>query len=144
MTFWFPFAYVYKSDYNTDVLHHRTISYEVWKNRQQRSERSLNPRTDILSVLTIRQIERYLRHVDRTNWDKGCWIYIFKGREQYPKFGPFLAHRIAYSLYKGAIPDGLTVYHNCGVRWCQNPEHLEAITLDEARRRYAQSYRQSG
>lgn len=38
------------------------------------------------------------------------------------------AHRVAYFLAKGPIPDGHVVMHKCDVRSCCNPEHLEAGT----------------
>lgn len=42
--------------------------------------------------------------------------------------GMFYAHRVAYSLTRGPIPDGLTIDHTCRNRRCCNPEHLEPVT----------------
>lgn len=45
------------------------------------------------------------------------------------------AHRVAYELSKGPIPDGLQVDHLCRTPACVNPAHLEAVTQTENRRR---------
>jgi len=41
------------------------------------------------------------------------------------------AHRVAYELAKGPIPQGLEIDHLCRVRSCINPDHLEAVTKRE-------------
>lgn len=38
------------------------------------------------------------------------------------------AHRFAYELQIGRIPDGLEIDHVCHVRSCVNPEHLRTVT----------------
>ena len=42
-----------------------------------------------------------------------------------------MAHRVAYELTNGPIPDGLELDHLCRVRHCVNPSHIEAVTHRE-------------
>lgn len=70
----------------------------------------------------------------------GCWLWMgsldehgygqaqFRGRLGF-------AHRVAYTLYRGEIPDGLELDHLCRVTACINPWHLEAVTHKENLRR---------
>lgn len=70
----------------------------------------------------------------------GCWLWT--GAVSKNGYGTMtvggktrMAHRISYSAYKGAIPDGLHIDHRCKVRSCVNPSHLEAVTVGENNRR---------
>lgn len=49
--------------------------------------------------------------------DNGYGVYCTGGK-------PNLAHRLAYELAHGPIPDGLYVCHRCDRRCCVRPEHL--------------------
>jgi len=41
------------------------------------------------------------------------------------------AHRVAYALEVGPIPEGLDLDHLCRVRHCVRPSHLEPVTRRE-------------
>jgi hypothetical protein len=66
-----------------------------------------------------------------TNRTKTCWLWTGAlnnkgyGVLNMDKYGttPF-AHRIAWELANGPIPDGLNVLHKCDVPHCVNPRHL--------------------
>jgi HNH endonuclease len=68
-----------------------------------------------------------------------CWIWhgtIVHGYGQYYQVGKTsAAHRIAYELYVGSIPDGLEIDHTCHNTLCVNPAHLEPVTSEENARR---------
>lgn len=75
----------------------------------------------------------------------GCWIW--KGGTRENGYGSFAiktnhgrwtqttAHRWSYQDFGGHVPEGWEVDHLCKVRNCVRPDHLEAVTLQENRRR---------
>lgn len=60
----------------------------------------------------------------------GCWLWLRSANiNGYGCFGiehgkSRLAHRVAWELTYGPIPDGLFVCHTCDVRLCVRPTHL--------------------
>jgi hypothetical protein len=76
--------------------------------------------------------------------NSGCWIWI--GALEGGGYGNISsggsrkakrikAHRVAYVLYKGEVPEGKDLDHLCRLRCCVNPDHLEPVTRQENIRR---------
>ncbi len=67
--------------------------------------------------------------------ETGCWIwqrYKEKGYGRMKIGGHFfLSHRVAYTGWKGPIPDGKVLDHLCRNPSCCNPDHLEPVTSRE-------------
>lgn len=86
--------------------------------------------------MKITMLERLMRKVEMVT-ESGCWIWMasinawgygcfaIRGKG---KTRSKLAHRIAYTLFKGPISKDKEIDHLCRVRCCVNPDHLEAVT----------------
>lgn len=101
--------------------------------------------------------ERLLRHVEAGHippWNPTlgpCWIWTGSvgGRNRgygYTRYGPdqgsrkVPAHRLAYELFVGPIPDGYDIDHLCRETLCVNPSHLEAVTRHENQARGVRTF----
>ena len=81
-------------------------------------------------------LERLLAKAEVPPSWSACWRWIGagnpKGYGQIVRDGRLRqAHRVAYELAIGPIPDGLVLDHLCRNRGCINPLHLEPVTSKE-------------
>jgi predicted RNA-binding Zn-ribbon protein involved in translation (DUF1610 family) len=86
-----------------------------------------------VSTLGLTAEERFWPKVEKTS---GCWLWT--GNTYWDGYGQFWlnprqvrAHRFAYELANGAIPDGLVLDHLCRNRLCVRADHLEPVTNRE-------------
>ena len=91
-----------------------------------------------------RTIKRFWSKVDRKGSDD-CWMWLGythlpnKCGQIYGGFGlsqngknvAWRAHRLAWMLTNGPIPEGKVIMHTCDVPLCCNPAHLRAATQAE-------------
>lgn len=75
---------------------------------------------------------RFWRKVNITDDSDGCWMWISKARHRFG-YGAITiatghvqtAHRVAWALKNGPIPEGAYITHKCDNPACCNPKHLE-------------------
>lgn len=74
--------------------------------------------------------------MSKVNKTDTCWLWV-RAKDKYG-YGlvrqgnrTLGAHRVAYSLFKGELIEGMQIDHLCKVRECVNPDHLEQVTHQE-------------
>lgn len=75
----------------------------------------------------------------------GCWAFGGIGtygtvnftRRGASRTGGVAAHRFAYEILVGPIPDGLHLHHTCEHPGCVNPAHLMPLTPGEHAQEHA-------
>ena len=78
--------------------------------------------------------ERLLSKVEKTD---SCWNWkgATRGKNGYGAMkvdGKVVSvHKLAYTLYRGEIPQNLLVSHTCHNSLCVNPDHLKLVTPKE-------------
>lgn len=90
----------------------------------------------VRASLSETAITRFWAKVNRGG-DDACWLW--KGAtDGTGRYGSFSvngklerAHRVAYELLVGPVPEDLVLDHLCKVTLCVNPRHLEPVTQYE-------------
>lgn len=82
------------------------------------------------------------RHIQRNIVEApgGCWLWTrSRSRDGYGSASfnnkTHQAHRLVYTLLRGAPPPGKQLDHICRVRHCVNPDHLDPVTNLENQKR---------
>lgn len=81
--------------------------------------------------LTSKQAARFWATVDQ---GEGCWLRPTRslGHDGYGAVSiggkHYKAHRVAWTLVNGPIPEGMVLDHLCRNRGCVRPDHLEVVT----------------
>lgn len=90
-------------------------------------------------VIPERVRERYLASLT-IEGNSPCWVSTYStGSHGYTQIGwhdgddrhMALGHRVAWIIYHGFIPDGMTVDHLCRNRRCGRIDHLRLLTNKE-------------
>lgn len=74
-------------------------------------------------------VDMYHRFWSKVSKTQSCWVWTAsKNADGYGSFAisrvTHRAHRVAWILTNGEIPDGLQVLHRCDNPSCVNPDHL--------------------
>src|ERR1700676_1261143 len=80
-----------------------------------------------------RRVNQFIQSFDRQP-GSGCWIWKQALDTFAKRYGAtswksksIPAHRLAYLMFVGPIPEGFEVHHKCKTTRCVNPDHLEAL-----------------
>lgn len=82
--------------------------------------------------------------MDKSGGPDACWVWTqYKCRDGYGKYGKKStpAHRMAWFVTNGPIPDGMLVCHRCDNPPCCNPAHLFLGTVADNHRDMVQKGR---
>jgi len=108
--------------------------YAPPSHREKRSYCSRNCRALAQSLWQKKDLnERFWQKVDKTG---SCWIWT--GAKLKTGYGSIRinnrskrAHRVAYELSIGSIPEDGLILHSCDTKLCVNPDHLRVGTKSE-------------
>jgi hypothetical protein len=103
----------------------RTSSFD-WRSREYREARSRTERGGEHEAALRRAAETFWAGINKVRG--GCWYWTGGTRDGYGRVvwnGRYTnAHRVAWMLKHGPIPEGARVRHVCPNRACVRPDHL--------------------
>jgi hypothetical protein len=81
--------------------------------------------------LTPADLKRFWSKVE-VRGDSECWPWLGSRSRKYGNMSvgrtSVLAHRVSFTVARGAIPVGMVIDHTCHVEHCVNPAHLQMVT----------------
>src|SRR5689334_8336917 len=117
------------------VKHQKTLCKKHDSRRRRNGDPNVDRRYRASAEVTA---SRFWVKVDKGG-PLGCWIWT--ASINVDGYGQFIvydagrkrglsipAHRVAWQLVRGSIPQDLYIDHLCRTRSCVNPEHLEPVT----------------
>jgi hypothetical protein len=89
--------------------------------------------TDLVGLLAVSARRFWLRAEPQAS---GCWMWTGATKQGYGAVTiggrrSQYAHRVAFEMINGPIPDGMHIDHLCRNKLCIRPGHLEAVTQAE-------------
>lgn len=88
--------------------------------------------SDLHDLREVDPIKRFWSKAVKAEGDGACWLWRAAMSDGYGSVGwggrIQKAHRVAYELTIGPIPEGLELDHLCRNGSCINPTHLEPVT----------------
>lgn len=92
------------------------------------THRPASPGGRLMPEFTPEAIARFWSKVDRSGGPDACWEWQAGRTDGYGRFWlngkSVAAHRTAYEIAVGPIPEGILMCHRCDNRPCCNPSHF--------------------
>jgi hypothetical protein len=126
-----PMAEFYRNRSMPDGCAHRCIPCDLEALRQYKNRKRGGPPRYFSACRTDAERREWFEEKYTPEPNTGCWIWLQRmDKMGYgvaffgPNRGGQLAHRVAYELLVGPIPEGKYLCHKCDTPLCINPQHM--------------------